>query len=114
MIAGKWILLWLFLCPSFSGNSIVQKQYCHIYGTFYIVDDPKDADYRVYEEESEGSADVWVYETDDKLFADRPGLWYFTETKAFADYYVYFDKQKHLADFSICFIDTESFAGCND
>lgn len=114
----KILLLLLTLIPgAFSGGSFANNydpDYCNVYGIFYVVDDPKEADYRIYEEETEGSADLWVYATDDKLFADRPGLWYFTDKKGFADFYVYIEKSKHLADFSVFYIDVESFAGCND
>ena len=113
--AGKIFILFLLISlPVFSGSIAYQHNYCNIYGSVFIVDNPKEADFRVYIEDSEGSADVWVYDTDDKLFADRPGLWYFTNQKAFSDYNIYIEKSKYLADFSIYYIDTESFAGCND
>ncbi len=114
-IAGKCFFFFcMLMLGAFPGNSTLQKQYCNIYGSVYIVDNPREADYRVFVEETEGSADLWVFDTDDKLFADRPGLWFFTETQAFADFYIYFDRSKQLADFSIYYIETESFAGCND
>ena len=114
--AGK-IFTPLFLVifvTAFSGNAFPQNNYCNIFGSVFIVDNPKEADFRVFIEDSEGSADVWVYDTDDKLFADRPGLWYFTNQKAFSDFTIYIEKDKYLADFSIYYINTESFAGCND
>ena len=116
IIAGKlnMVLLLTGTLILFSGNTFQQKNYCNIYGSVYIVDNPKEADYRVYIEDSEGSADVWVYDIEDKLFADRPGLWYFTNQKAFSDFTIYLEKDKYLADFSIYYTDTESFAGCND
>lgn len=114
--AGKYLLLSvLFFVPIVPGVSFVQPDYCNIYGTIYIeTKNPRDADFRVYIEETEGSADIWIYQTEEKLFADRPGLWHFTNHKAFADYIIYIDSSKHLADFSIYYIDVESFAGCND
>ncbi len=113
--AGKFIVFVLLSSiTAFSGNTFPQNNYCNIYGSVFIVENPKDADFRVHIEDSEGSADVWVYDTDDKLFADRPGLWYFTNRQAFADFTIYIEKDKYLADFSIYYIDTESFAGCND
>ena len=108
------VLLVFIAATSFSGHPKPLENYCNIFGTVFIVDNPKEADFRVYIEESEGSADVWVYDTEDKLFADRPGLWYFTNQKAFADFTIYLEKDKYLADFSIYYTDTESFAGCND
>ncbi len=115
-MAGKIVtLLLMFIATSsFSGHTPFQEKYCNVFGTVFIVDNPKEADFRVYIEESEGSADVWVYDTEDKLFADRPGLWYFTNQKAFSDFTIYIEKNKYLADFSVFYTDTESFAGCND
>lgn len=114
----KILLVLLILIPgAFSGGSSLHKNasdYCNVYGIFYVVDNPKEADFRIFEEETEGSADLWVYPTEDKLFADRPGLWYFTDKKGFADFYVYVEKSKYLADFSVYYIDVESFAGCNN
>ena len=115
-IAGKTIsfTLLLSILIVFSGNIPPQKNYCNIFGSVFIVDNPKEADFRVYIEDSEGSADVWVYDIEEKLFADRPGLWYFTNQKAFSDFTIYIEKDKYLADFSIYYTDAESFAGCND
>jgi hypothetical protein len=48
------------------------------------------------------------------VYADREGLWYFTDKKEFADFTVYFEPKKGLAEFSVYFIDVESFAGCNN
>lgn len=113
---GKYLLLILsFFMPILPGISYVQPDYCNIYGTVYIEkENPKEANFRVFVEETEGMADVWVYKMEEKLFADKPGLWHITDKKAFADYIIYIDKNKYLADFSIYYIDVESFAGCND
>ncbi len=90
-----------------------QIDYCRIFGAVYVEKKSSQADYRVYIEESEAFADILVYKADNRLFADKEGLWYFTDVKAFADFTVYFEKKKGLAEFSICFTDTEIFAGCN-
>lgn len=114
----KHIMALLMLCTLvFSGSTsavVRQPNYCNLYGSVYIEENPKYADFRVFVEETEGSANLWIYATDDKLFADRPGLWHFTTKRDFADFIIYIDDHKYLADFSIYYIDVESFAGCND
>jgi hypothetical protein len=86
---------------------------CQVYGKVFELQDPTMADFIVYIEESEAFADVLIYEHDNPLYADRPGQWAFVENRAFANVLVYFETNKSRADFSIAFIDTESFAGCN-
>jgi len=55
-----------------------------------------------------------VFETDNSLFADKPGIWYFTDDRAFADFAIYFVESKNNADFTVYFTSFESFAGCNN
>lgn len=90
-----------------------QVDYCKLFGAVYIENNPKQADFRVYEEDSEAFCDIKVFEVESRVYADREGLWHFTDTKAFADFTIYFEPRKGLADFSVFFIDIESFAGCN-
>lgn len=107
-------LVVLLLAPG--GSPVVfssQIDYCRIFGAVYVEKNPRQADYHVYIEDSEAFADIVIYKADNRLFADKEGLWYFTDKKAFADFTVYFEKDRGLAEFSICYTDTESFAGCN-
>lgn len=87
--------------------------YCRLFGSFYEVKSPNQADFIVYEELSESFADIIVYEETNSLYADRPGIWYFEEKASFAKYKVYFTDKKSKADFSAFFTEYESFAGCN-
>lgn len=91
----------------------VHQVYCELHGSVFIAEFPGQADFLVYEEDSEAFADMLVFETDNSLFADRNGIWYFTEQAAFADFSVYFVDIESQADFTIYFTDFESFAGCN-
>ena len=112
----KWLMALLVCSLLFFGSASSvwqQPNYCNLYGTVFIEKNPRYADFRVFVEETEGSADLWVYPIEDKLFADKPGLWHFTTKRDFADFIIYIDDQKYLADFSIYYIDVESFAGCN-
>jgi len=114
-IIRKWtVFSSIILCALANVASIPPRDHCRIFGSVYVVDDPKQANFIIYEEETEGSADLWVYAIEEKLFADKPGLWYFTDKEAFADYRIYVTGSKYLADFSVYYIDIESFAGCND
>ena len=109
------VLVLVFLI---TGNSpsvfSAQVDFCRVFGSVYIEKNPRLADYRVYEEESEAFCDIKIFEVDARPYADRQGLWHFTDTKAFADFTIYFEPKKGLADFSVYFIDVESFAGCNN
>ena len=71
------------------------------------------ADFVVYIEDSEYSADLVVFEQENAFYADRPGHWHFVQNKSFADSFVFFTKKRNMADFIIAFTETESFAGCN-
>ena len=116
MISYTRKIVWLILLLTpihFSSVNHTRPNFCNVYGITYQVSDPHRADFHVYEEETEGSADILIYETEDKLFADRSGLWHFTDVEAFADFKVYFGNNRGTADFTVYFIDVESFAGCN-
>lgn len=88
------------------------RELCRLMGSVYVTDTPEQAHYFVFVEEYDSSADLSVYAEENKLFADQPGLWFFTEQEAFADFIVYFTDSKGMADFSIYYTDVASFAGC--
>ncbi len=110
------ILLFCILDPTTRqvATEAIQVDYCDLRGSVYIAEYPSQADFLIYEESSEAFAGLLVFETDNSLFADRPGIWYFTDKQAFADFSVYFVESKGQADFSIYFTSFESFAGCNN
>lgn len=115
-MAGMLMLLLCFSTPS--GFALLSSPHqsidvCQIFGSVYIEDDPQYADFLVYEEDSEAFADILVFEVDDRLWANKPGLWHFTETKGFQDFSIYFVESRGKADFSVYFINSEFFAGCN-
>ncbi len=90
-----------------------RNRYCNLYGVVYIEESPGLADFRVYEEETEAFSTLLVYEEDNRLYADREGIWCFTDDRNLADFTVYFSERRKGTQFSVYFIDTESFAGCN-
>lgn len=89
-----------------------QPPHCDVYGRIYEVDDPMQAQFIVYEG-TEAFADLVVYEQRNRLYADKPGMWYFEEKKENARYRVYFTDKESEADFVVYFTRFESFAGCN-
>jgi hypothetical protein len=91
-----------------------QAPYCKLSGGVYKETDPARAQYRVYLEESESFADVLVFQASNYLFADKPGCWFFTESRAQANIFILFVDDRSKADFSIFFTETESFAGCQN
>lgn len=91
-----------------------QSAYCQLKGPVFVESNPTRAQYRVYLEDSESFADVLIFKASNSLFADQPGLWFFTEARAQSVFSVLFVKDRSQADFSIHYIETESFAGCQN
>ncbi|GAB2949328.1 hypothetical protein GCM10027048_12990 [Hymenobacter coalescens] len=88
---------------------------CKLYGTIYLERDPRRRGFcsaTVYVEQQEAFANLVVYEEANKLFADKPGLWYITEARDFADYTVLVTDNRSFADFGIYYTKVRSFAGC--
>lgn len=109
----------LFLGLQFCGPASLAKlhaptppEVCKLRGSVYVTDDPNRAHYYVFVEEYESSADLAVFMEENRLYADQPGLWFFTDKESFSDFIVYFTESKGMADFSIYYTDVASFAGC--
>ena len=90
---------------------------CKIYGAVYLETDParRSACFgRVYIEPEEAFADVLVFNEQNKLFADKAGLWYEAPNRDFADYVLFVTKERGQADFAIHYTKIRSFAGCRN
>ena len=88
---------------------------CKIYGSVYLETDPGRRTYcfgTVYIEPEEAFADVLVFKENNKLFADKPGLWAEAPARDFADYVLLVVTDRSRADFSIHYTTVRSFAGC--
>lgn len=88
---------------------------CRLYGSVYLETDPRRRSQVfgvVYQEPDEAFADVLVYQETNKLFADKAGLWYLTDSRDFADYVLLVTENRNLADFSFHYTKVRSFAGC--
>lgn len=93
-------------------SDAMPPRYCELYGAVYVEQTAAFADYKVYLEEIESFAKMVVYKEDVESFADRPGFWYFTDVKAFANFTIAFEQNQGLADFSMAYTDFRSAAGC--
>jgi hypothetical protein len=88
---------------------------CKIFGSVYLETDPTRRSYcygTVYVEPEEAFADVLVFKENNKLFADKAGLWADAPARDFADYVLLVVKDRSRADFSIHYTTVRSFAGC--
>ncbi|WP_231590695.1 hypothetical protein [Hymenobacter terrenus] len=88
---------------------------CKIYGSVYLETDPSRRSYcfgTVYVEPEEAFADLLVFKENNKLFADRAGLWADAPARDFADYVLFVTPDRGKADFAIHYTTVRSFAGC--
>ncbi len=107
------MILWAFILL-FSIDLPQNNPYCRIFGSVYEVDEPYKADFLVYLSASETSSDIIVFEQQNRLYADKMGMWFFEEQEEFATHKIYFTERERDADFSIYLTRFESFAGCNE
>lgn len=91
-----------------------QPPFCQLSGAVLEEQNPSRAMFRVFREESEGLADLVVFKSENHLFADKAGKWFFTESRALARFSVFWVEERSKADFSVFFTETESFAGCQN
>ena len=88
---------------------------CKIYGSVYLETDPSRRSYcfgTVYVEPEEAFADLIVFKENNKLFADKAGLWADAPARDFADYVLFVTPDRGKADFAIHYTKVRSFAGC--
>ena len=88
---------------------------CKIYGSVYLETDPARRPYcfgTVYVEPQEAFADLIGVKENNKLFADKVGLWADAPARDFADYVLFVTPDRSKADFSIHYTMVRSFAGC--
>lgn len=86
---------------------------CEIYGIVYVETIRSRADFIVYvETEDDFLAMLRVFREDNKLFANKVGIWHFTPTQAFADFSIYITDDRAMADLIIAYTDREFMAGC--
>ena len=105
--------MWLLVTAIYLFNTPNQSLICQAYGSVYEVNEPYLADLIIFEALSEVTADLLVYEQQNRLYANKPGMWYFEDKKDFARFKIYFTPNKSEADFVIYFTEFESFAGCS-
>ena len=113
LISLSHFKMWLLVTVIHLLNTPNQSLICQAYGSVYEVNEPYLADLIIFEELSEVTADLLVYEQQNRLYANKPGMWYFEDKKDFARFYIYFTPNKSEADFIVYFTEFESFAGCS-
>lgn len=94
-----------------------EPEYCQIYGSVFLTSDPKYkrlARYIVYIEPEEAFANLVIFKEENKLFADKPGLWYPAPAHDFADHVLFVTTNRAFADFSVFYTKARSFAGCKE
>lgn len=90
---------------------------CKIFGSVYLETDPRrrgNCFGVVYVEPEEAFANLLVFKEDNKLFADKVGLWAEAPSREFADYTLFVTTDRAQADFSIHYTTVRSFAGCKN
>ena len=110
----SYIVSWLWSVLFIGTTANNQLDPCDIYGKIYIESNPRYAHFRVFEDDSEAFADIIIFEEENTLYADQVGHWSFVDDRDFADVYIYIEKDRNMADFSVYYTDYESFAGCNN
>ncbi len=88
---------------------------CKVYGSIYLETDPRRRNGCfgiVYVEPDQAFADLLVFKEENKLFADKAGLWAEAPNREFADYVLFVTPTRGLADFTIHYTPARSFAGC--
>ncbi|MDO7876839.1 hypothetical protein Q5H93_18990 [Hymenobacter sp. ASUV-10] len=90
---------------------------CKIFGSVYLETDPRrrgNCFGVVYIEPEEAFANLIVFKENNKLFADKAGLWAEAPNREFADYALFVTTDRGQADFSIHYTTVRSFAGCKN
>jgi Family of unknown function (DUF6150) len=101
--------------PLTATGAVCSVDPCRLYGTVFLETDPRRRGQCfgvVYQEPDEAFADLLVYPETNKLFADKVGLWYLTDSRDFADYVLYVTDNRNLADFSFHYTKVRGHAGC--
>lgn len=98
-------------------RTVASLEPCKIYGSVFLETDPSRRSYcfgTVYVEPEEALAHLLVFKEDNKLFADRAGLWAEAPARDFADYVLFVTPDRAKADFTIHYTKVRSFAGCKN
>jgi len=96
----------------FSGSVSAQKAWCEIKGSVFVTDNPRLANWMVFQEEEDSFAQMMVFKEINRLFADKGGRWHFVNNPGLADHIIYYVTNRSMADFSVYFTDVPTFAGC--
>ena len=106
------ILLSWIIGSETSDTLLIPTETCELSGVVYVTDNPQEADFLVFVKDSESAAHLVVFSEVNQLMADQPGIWSFTDKRAFANFSVYFTPTPKQADFFIAYTEEPAFAGC--
>ncbi len=110
---APFFLLLSWLAPANLAPAAPQRvDPCSVYGAVYFEKSRGFSDFTIYIEQETGMGQLTVFKEDNKLFADQAGLWYIVDEPSFANFIVHVTKERGLADFSINYTTSRSFAGC--
>jgi Family of unknown function (DUF6150) len=119
LIEAKMNFISILICavlglsrPVDSRSPVATIDPCSLHGMVYVEPVESFATYKVFVEDAEAFADLRVFKETVQAFADKPGHWYFTDTKAFADFTVSLVSVKAFANFSIYYTEFQTLAGC--
>jgi len=74
------------------------------------VEHRRDADLNVYVTESRGEADLMVCRVE-RAQAREPGWWFYTDSRAEAEYAIRLTNSRAESDLNICYVDSRGEAG---
>lgn len=94
------------------GFTTVPPNYCELSGQVYVVRIPTQADYRVSKVDQDAPCDFRIIEERQVGFEKEAGHWFFTSSRAAADFTVYWEKEARFADFTLSITAFEDEVGC--
>jgi len=89
-----------------------KNEICQLKGAVFIESVAGLADYSVAILEQEDFADLVVFKEKSKAFCEDAGHWYLTSIRAEADFIIFIERFPERADFSLCYTEYPSLAGC--
>jgi len=86
---------------------------CRVYGAIYVETQNRNrADMMVYVDKDGAFPEMKVFVQENQFYADRPGMWYFTNDRYQADFVIFIEKEEGRTRHIISYTDLESEAGC--
>ena len=107
------VVVGLTFVANFCFGQMYKPDPCNLQGTVFVETNKSRADFSVYVDSNSATVDLIVFPESRHLYANRTGLWHFTEDRSIANLVIFYEKSRAAANIVIQFTKTESFAGCN-